>query len=102
VHAEESALAKVDPADPRLQGATVYSSLEPCSVRRSRPATCADLIRAAGIRRVVYAWREPVLFVDGQGVEELRGAGVEVVEIGELADEARSMNRHLLAPPPPS
>jgi 5-amino-6-(5-phosphoribosylamino)uracil reductase len=102
VHAEESALAKVDPADPRLAGATIYSSLEPCSVRKSRSATCAALIRAAGIRRVVYAWREPALFVDGHGVEELRCAGVEVIEIGDLADDARSMNRHLLAPPPPS
>jgi 5-amino-6-(5-phosphoribosylamino)uracil reductase len=96
VHAEESALAKVDPADPRLAGATIYSSLEPCSIRKSRPAPCAALIRAAGIPRVVYAWREPVLFVDGHGVEELRDAGVEVVEVGELADEARSMNTHLL------
>ncbi|HEY0451147.1 dihydrofolate reductase family protein, partial [Actinophytocola sp.] len=29
-HAEENALAKLDPADPRLPGATIYSSLEPC------------------------------------------------------------------------
>ncbi|CAM5716915.1 hypothetical protein SVIOM342S_07849 [Streptomyces violaceorubidus] len=31
VHAEEAALAKVDPEDPRLARATVYSSLEPCA-----------------------------------------------------------------------
>jgi 5-amino-6-(5-phosphoribosylamino)uracil reductase len=96
VHAEESALAKVDPADPRLAGATIYSSLEPCSLRKSRPAPCAELIRAAGIPRVVYAWREPVLFVDGHGAEELAGAGVEVVQIADLADEARTVNAHLL------
>ncbi|MCW2643099.1 MAG: ribG7 [Dactylosporangium sp.] len=102
VHAEESALAKVDPADPRLASATIYSSLEPCSVRRSRPASCAALIRAAGIPRVVYAWREPVLFVDGHGAEELGETGVEVVEIGDLADEARWVNAHLLTPPPVS
>ncbi|HEV7896942.1 MAG TPA: dCMP deaminase [Planosporangium sp.] len=96
VHAEESALAKVDPADPRLAGATIYSSLEPCSLRKSRPAPCAELIRAAGIPRVVYAWREPVLFVDGHGAEELAGAGVEVVQVADLADEARTVNAHLL------
>ena len=39
-HAEEAALAKIGPADPRLTGATLYSSLEPCRVRASRP-TCA-------------------------------------------------------------
>ncbi|GII25327.1 5-amino-6-(5-phosphoribosylamino)uracil reductase [Planosporangium mesophilum] len=96
VHAEESALAKVDPADPRLAGATIYSSLEPCSVRRSRPASCAALIRAAGIPRVVYAWREPVLFVDGEGAEELDVAGVEVVQVPDLEPAARAVNAHLL------
>uniref|UniRef100_UPI002FDBD909 dihydrofolate reductase family protein n=1 Tax=Streptomyces sp. IBSBF 2806 TaxID=2903529 RepID=UPI002FDBD909 len=35
VHAEEAALAKLDPADPRLRTATVYSSLEPCARRSS-------------------------------------------------------------------
>jgi 5-amino-6-(5-phosphoribosylamino)uracil reductase len=101
VHAEESALAKIDPADPRLAGATIYSSLEPCSIRKSRLAPCATLIRDAGIRRVVYAWREPALFVDGRGVEELGAAGVEVVEVAELADEARAVNAHLLTDPLP-
>ncbi|MGC9668150.1 deaminase [Planosporangium sp. 12N6] len=101
VHAEEAALAKADPGDPRLAGATIYSSLEPCSVRRSRPASCAALIRAAGIPRVVYAWREPVLFVDGHGAEELAGAGVEVVQVADLAAEARAVNAHLLPGPPP-
>lgn len=96
VHAEEAALAKVDPGDPRLAGATIYSSLEPCSARGSRPASCAALIRAAGIPRVVYAWREPALFVDGRGDEELDAAGVEVVQLAELAGEARAVNAHLL------
>ncbi|MBZ9640574.1 dihydrofolate reductase family protein, partial [Streptomyces sp. PSKA30] len=59
VHAEEAALAKIDPGDPRLAGATVYSSLEPCVRRASRPRPCARLILDAGVRRVVTAWREP-------------------------------------------
>jgi 5-amino-6-(5-phosphoribosylamino)uracil reductase len=96
VHAEESALAKVDPADLRLAGATIYSSLEPCSVRTSRPAPCAALIRAAGIPRVVYAWREPALFVDGRGAEELDEAGVEVLQLPDLEAGARAVNAHLL------
>src|ERR1700748_602810 len=68
VHAEESALAKLSPGEPRLAGATIYSTLEPCSMRSSRPRTCTELIIAAGLRRVVIAWREPGLFVaDAQG-----------------------------------
>ena len=61
VHAEESALGKLAAGDPRLAGATIYSTLEPCSQRKSRPRTCTQLIIASGIRRVVIAWREPAL-----------------------------------------
>ena len=38
VHAEEAALGKLSPGEPRLAGATIYSTLEPCSQRKSRPA----------------------------------------------------------------
>ncbi|MGV9358828.1 dihydrofolate reductase family protein [Streptomyces misionensis] len=97
VHAEEAALAKIDPADPRLPGATVYSSLEPCARRASRPAPCAELILRSGVRRVVTAWREPDTFVagaDGTGVL-LRG-GAEVVVLPAYEALAKAPNRHLL------
>ena len=96
VHAEESALSRLRPGDHRLLGATLYSTLEPCTERRSRPQSCADLILAAGIPRVVIAWREPALFVaDCHGVERLLDAGVTVVEIPELDGAARAVNGHL-------
>ncbi|MFE7979237.1 dihydrofolate reductase family protein [Streptomyces shenzhenensis] len=97
VHAEEAALAKLDPADPRLAAATVYSSLEPCARRASRPAPCARLILDAGVRRVVTAWREPDTFVagaDGSGL--LTEAGADVVVLPEYGAAAREPNRHLL------
>ncbi|MFF6913331.1 dihydrofolate reductase family protein [Streptomyces sp. NPDC012466] len=96
VHAEEAALAKLDPADPRLPGATVYSSLEPCARRASRPAPCARLILDAGVRRVVTAWREPDTFVaDADGSGLLSAAGVEVVVLPEHEERAKAPNRHL-------
>ncbi|QHA05587.1 5-amino-6-(5-phosphoribosylamino)uracil reductase [Streptomyces broussonetiae] len=97
VHAEEAALAKVDPADPRLAGATVYSSLEPCARRASRPAPCSELILRAGVRRVVTAWREPDTFVDaadGSGV--LVKGGAEVVVLPEYESQAKAPNSHLV------
>ncbi|MFF9607471.1 dihydrofolate reductase family protein [Streptomyces sp. NPDC014684] len=98
VHAEEAALAKLDPADPRLPGATVYSSLEPCSRRASRPAPCAELILRAGVRRVVTAWREPDTFVPGaDGTGVLAAAGVDVVLLPEYEGPAKAPNAHLLA-----
>jgi diaminohydroxyphosphoribosylaminopyrimidine deaminase/5-amino-6-(5-phosphoribosylamino)uracil reductase len=96
VHAEEAALAKVATDDPRLRTATLYSTVEPCSQRASRPRPCAQLILAAGIPRVVIAWREPSLFVaDARGVELLTAAGVTVVELPDLAGEALAANAHL-------
>ncbi|MFJ8314239.1 MULTISPECIES: dCMP deaminase [unclassified Streptomyces] len=97
VHAEESAFVKVAGEDvPRLAGATLYSTLEPCSERRSSPVTCTEHVLASPVRRVVIAWREPTRFVDCVGVERLREAGVEVLELVGLADEARGVNAHLL------
>lgn len=95
-HAEETALGKLGDDDPRLPGATIYSSLEPCSTRASRPRTCTRLILDAGIPRVVFAWREPAVFVDGQGAELLGAAGREVIEVPDLAPLARATNAHLL------
>ncbi|WP_180687189.1 dihydrofolate reductase family protein [Streptomyces gossypiisoli] len=97
VHAEEAALAKIAPGDPRLPGATVYTSLEPCTRRASRPRPCARLILDAGVGRVVTAWREPDTFVagaDGSGV--LAGAGVDVVVLAEYEGAAKGPNRHLV------
>ncbi|MHB9756287.1 dihydrofolate reductase family protein [Streptomyces sp. BYX5S] len=101
VHAEEAALAKLAGDDPRLAAATVYSSLEPCARRASRPKPCARLIVEAGVRRVVTAWREPDTFVPGaDGIGVLASAGVAVVEVPELADAAVLPNRHLVPAAP--
>lgn len=79
-HAEEVALAKVA-GDPRLGAATLYSTLEPCSQRRSRPRSCTQLILETGVPRVVMAERESARFVpDPQGYEILTAAGVDVLE----------------------
>jgi diaminohydroxyphosphoribosylaminopyrimidine deaminase / 5-amino-6-(5-phosphoribosylamino)uracil reductase len=80
-----------------LAGATMYSSLEPCAARASRPVPCADLIIASGIGRVVIAWREPPIFVPGGGAVRLRQAGLAVKVIPELAGAARAVNAHLLS-----
>jgi riboflavin-specific deaminase-like protein len=99
-HAEEVALRKLAQGqpgpDPRLRHATIYSSLVPCGARASRPVTCVGHIVAAGIPRVVFAWREPRLFTDGEGAEQLRAADVSVTELPDLADRAGAVNAHLI------
>lgn len=97
-HAEEVALRRA--AGQRLadlEAATLYSSLEPCLRRASRPESCAALIAAAGLRRVVIAWREPPLFVPGGGTAWLAERGIAVIELPELAREAQAANQHLLS-----
>lgn len=95
-HAEEVALAQLPQDDPRLAGASIYSTLEPCSQRNASRTPCAQRILEAGIPRVVIAWREPSLFVDDcVGYEQLVEAGVIVVELPELAAAAKATNSHL-------
>lgn len=99
-HAEESALRKTALAGLDLGRATLYTSLEPCSVRRSRVPTCTELILAAGVPRVVFAMREPPLFADCRGAETLAAAGIEVVELTGFAGLVRKVNAHLFEPGP--
>jgi len=94
-HAEELAIRRAEAAGRSLHGCTLYSSLEPCSVRKSGRRACCDRIIEAGIARVVYASAEPPLFVSGQGAARLRASGVDVLQLEELAGAVRRVNAHL-------
>jgi diaminohydroxyphosphoribosylaminopyrimidine deaminase/5-amino-6-(5-phosphoribosylamino)uracil reductase len=86
-HAEANALAA---AGVRAAGATVYTTLEPCS-HHGRTPPCVDALVAARVRRVVAAMGDPNPKVAGEGFARLRAAGVEAVS-GLLEDEARELN----------
>ncbi len=78
-HAEIGALREADAHGRSVRGATMYSTLEPCSFHGRTPA-CSRVIIDRGIRRVVIGMRDPHPRVDGQGVKILRDAGLEVIE----------------------
>ncbi|MCH7232660.1 deaminase [Glycomyces sp. L485] len=92
-HAEEVALRR---AGGPVEGATVYSTMEPCGARASRPAPCAQLLADAKIARVVYALAEPVRFIDApDGLAVLRDAGIDVDAMPQFAAAAERPNSHL-------
>ena len=93
-HAEEVALGRAGAAD--LGQATLYSSLEPCLRRASRPISCSELILASGLRRVVIAWLEPPVFMPHGGAGWLAARDVAVIQMADLAPAAKAVNAHLL------
>lgn len=95
-HAEEEAVEKAIRAGVSLEGATIYSSMEPCSSRRSKPKSCSRIIIDQRIKKVVFAAKEPAGFVDCVGEEMLRAAGLDVVYIKDLEPKALEPNRHIL------
>jgi len=93
-HAEEAALRDAGAWDEEKSAAIpgvvdeMVLTLEPCSARgggKVRPA-CADLLRAAGIRRLVVGARDPDPRHQGAALRALAEAGVEVVLL-ELPQE---------------
>ncbi len=87
-HAEAVALAAAGAA---ARGATVYVTLEPCAHVSARGPACATLLAEAQPARVVIGAGDPDPRTNGQGIERLETAGIEVLT-GVLGHEAeRSM-----------
>ena len=86
-HAEIYALQAAAGA---ARGATAYITLEPCS-HYGRTPPCSDALIQAGIARVVIAIKDPNPQVAGQGIAQLRAAGIEV-ECGLMEVAARELN----------
>ncbi len=94
-HAEQEAIAKAEAAGASLRGASIYSSMEPCSTRASEPESCTAMILRHGFAHVAFALYEPDRFAACQGALMLREAGVRVQYYPELADQVRQANAHL-------
>jgi diaminohydroxyphosphoribosylaminopyrimidine deaminase/5-amino-6-(5-phosphoribosylamino)uracil reductase len=73
-HAEVVALRSAGEA---ARGATLASTLEPCS-HHGRTPPCVDAIVAAGVARVVVGIEDPDPHVRGEGIARLRAAGIKV------------------------
>lgn len=94
-HAEQEAAAKALAAGADLRGASIYSSMEPCSLRKSEPESCTELIIRLGFAHAAFALYEPDRFVRCRGALTLREAGIDVRAYPALAEEVRAVNAHL-------
>lgn len=86
-HAEMIALAQ---AGQQAAGSTVYVTLEPCS-HYGRTPPCSSALIAADVARVVIAMTDPNPAVFGRGIQQLRDAGIEVIE-NVLRHDAEALN----------
>jgi len=76
-----------------LSQASIYTTLEPCSIRTSGLAPCAGAILSAGIKKCYIGAPEPLDFVTCEGAKILRDAGVEVIWVKGLEEECLSVAR---------
>ncbi len=86
-HAEIQALAacRESPA-----GSTLYVTLEPCG-HHGRTPPCSQAIIDAKIKRVFYGTGDPNPLTSGKGLEQIREAGIKVVQ-GPLCEECDHFN----------
>ena len=87
-HAEVVALTQ---AGAKANGATVYTTLEPCSHTGKTPP-CAGTLVNAKVAKVVYASGDPNPEVDGKGAHKMREAGIEVLS-GLQAEKTVALNK---------
>ncbi|MFR9524434.1 MAG: dihydrofolate reductase family protein [Rikenellaceae bacterium] len=94
-HAEQEAVIKALECGTDLKGATMYSSMEPCSQRSSEPRSCSQIIIEHQFARAIFALYEPNCFINCNGALNMRLAGIDVKCIDSLGESVRQINSHL-------
>ncbi|KAF8636459.1 hypothetical protein AX17_003275 [Amanita inopinata Kibby_2008] len=81
------ALSAIPSMDELLRNADVYTTMEPCSVRTSGLPPCADALIDAKVKRCYIGVGEPADFVNCEGAQKLKDAGIEVVWVKGLEND---------------
>jgi diaminohydroxyphosphoribosylaminopyrimidine deaminase/5-amino-6-(5-phosphoribosylamino)uracil reductase len=89
-HAEVNAIESVIDKS-LLTISTLYVNLEPCSHHGKTPP-CSEKIIKSGIKKVVIGAADSNPCVNGQGISNLKSAGIDVIT-GVIEEECRFLNR---------
>ncbi|GMA69087.1 hypothetical protein GCM10025879_03330 [Leuconostoc litchii] len=85
-HAEINAFKQVKNKSDLL-GATLYVTLEPCSVK-GKVGSCAEYIKNWGLKRVVVGNIDPNPSTNGKGIQILKSAGIVVDVLNSIESQA--------------
>ena len=90
-HAEIEAFQDARKSRKKIEGSTLYVTLEPCCHKGKRTPPCVDSIIKEKVAKVVVSSLDPNPKVSGKGVSKLKRNGIEVVT-GVLKDKSSAMN----------
>ncbi len=83
--------------DKNLEGAALYVTLEPCTVREPPKQPCAKYVHSARIGKVWIGMLDPNPDIQGDGIKYLQGQGVEVDFFdNDLIQQIRQENKNFI------
>jgi pyrimidine deaminase RibD-like protein len=95
-HAEYYALERILDKD-IVAGATVYTTLEPCTTRNHPKIPCAQRLCERKIERVVIGMLDPNPKIQGDGIRQLRNANIATELFpDDLVAIVEDLNRHFI------
>ncbi|NSW88571.1 bifunctional diaminohydroxyphosphoribosylaminopyrimidine deaminase/5-amino-6-(5-phosphoribosylamino)uracil reductase RibD [bacterium] len=91
-HAEVNAISDAEKKGHNIKGATLVTTLEPCSHKSKKTPPCTNIIIKKGIKKVFYGSLDINPKVNGRGVAQLKRNNIETTFIN-FQKENNELNR---------